>query len=360
MSACSLYVGLLGSLLVLSWLLLSCILAWVWLSVNICRGLSSCSLCSVLCSLHPAFLPCASVSGFALPSADLALAATSSTSLRYYGYCSHLSQVCSMVGHKLLASASASGSAFLSVAPAFAATSSASTSGYGYLVGCWCGLSVQSGVVIGVASGFGPSAYVVLKGSVLASVLVSGLLVGSGGDVPAAFCGSGSSAVLLGLSSLSPATTSGCLSCSGCSLMSAHALGGSGSLMVSAFVYGAAIPGSLIDAGCTVGDGVGLMVHAAGPGVSAAWGLVHVVLCLVVLLYTLSVLLVGYASLFGASSQASGSGTAMLLSLVVLLVVLVLVCLFGSLSMLFTSVVCSLVLPSQWLCISVPVLVYVV
>jgi len=39
---------------------------------------------------------------------------------------------------------------------------------------------VQSGLVVGHVSGFSSSVYVVLKGLVLALLLVSGLLVGSG------------------------------------------------------------------------------------------------------------------------------------------------------------------------------------
>ena len=202
---------------------------------------------------------------------------------------------------------SSSGSALLSAVSAFAASSTASASRSGYLVGCWSGLSVQSGVVLGVASGFGPSAYVVLKGSVLASLLVSGLLVGSGLD------DSGIATVLasdnlLPWSPLLCTSSHGSLG-SGSSLVSCFALGGSWSHMVSAYVDGSAVSGMLVGSDRTVGSGAGVLVHAAGLGVSAACGLpsvVHVFLCLLVLMYTLSVLLVGYASLFGSSSQASG------------------------------------------------------
>lgn len=80
------------------------------------------------------------------------------------------------------------GSALQSACLEFSATTSSASFGNAHLVGCWSGLSVQSGVVIGVAAGFGPSGYVVLKGSVVASLLVSGLLVGSGVDLGAASC----------------------------------------------------------------------------------------------------------------------------------------------------------------------------
>jgi len=47
-------------------------------------------------------------------------------------------------------------------------------------VGCWSGMSLQGGLVVSLCAGFVPSSYVVLKGSVLAVVLGSGLVLGCG------------------------------------------------------------------------------------------------------------------------------------------------------------------------------------
>ena len=52
------------------------------------------------------------------------------------------------------------GSALLSAVLALAVTSTVPTTGSCHLVGCWSGLSVQSGLVVGHVSGFSSSAYV--------------------------------------------------------------------------------------------------------------------------------------------------------------------------------------------------------